>query len=171
MKKIMYYPLWEIDKLEKNLNRFELDGWRLNGVRFSCIFEFSKGQPKNTDYIVTYNMPKDGTQCMYQYEQELLSNHKAIKIQSKHTGYSIFRITGKNRNFDFLRIYRKKYFKHVLFQYMLISLFFLIINTSICFTAFIQNDCLVVKIIFGICTFIMLIVFLYFLFGYIKQTR
>lgn len=109
-----------INELEDFLSNAELDGWRLSSIKFSCLFYFQKCKVKDTEYVVTYNMAKDRTPCMYEYEQQLLSDYCDNRIATKATGYSVFRITGKKRDFNDLKNYRNEYLKHVLFQYMLI---------------------------------------------------
>lgn len=86
MKKFKIYPLWKADELENFLKQQELDGWRLNSINCSCIFNFAPCNPKDTDYIVTYNMTYDLTECMYQYERCLLSEYSANEIPSKKPG-------------------------------------------------------------------------------------
>lgn len=73
----MYYPLWQVDELEKFLHQMELKGFRLTSVDYSCIYNFAKGKAKDSDYIITYDMAKYRTPCMYEYEHILLSEYSA----------------------------------------------------------------------------------------------
>lgn len=52
MKKFKYYPLWKINDLEEFLSKSELEGWRLSGIKYSCIFYFVKCKSKNSDYVL-----------------------------------------------------------------------------------------------------------------------
>lgn len=171
MKKIMYYPLWRIDELEECLHELELFGLRLSDVKFSCVFYFVKSNPKDSDYVITYNMPKDRTPCMYEYEQKLLSEHFANKIPTENTGYDVFRITGENRDFQDIKDYRKSYFKHVLFQQLLIAVIFLFTGLFMLFAALFQKAALVIIALICIYTFLSLIVLLYRMYGYIIQSH
>ena len=169
MKKTLFYPLWKADELENRLHSFELEGWRLKSITYSCVFNFVKSKPKNSDYIITYDMAKDRTQCMYEYEQMLLTDHSANKIQTKFTAFDVFRVTGKNREYNDLKNYRRSYFKHVLFQHMLISAIFLIIGICLIFAAILQQASGSVILLTCIYIFISALNFSYRMYGYIKQ--
>ena len=171
MRKFKYYPLWKINDLEDFLSKSELKGWRLSCIKFSCVFYFVKCTSKDSDYIITYNMAKDHTSGMYRYEQELLSNYCANKIATKATGYSVFRITGQNRDFKDLKYYRKKYLRHVMFQYMLISLFFLITGLMLLIASIYQNllgHRFIIAFSYFSCTLTLCI---YRIYGYVKQIK
>ncbi len=172
MKKLLFCPLWNLHKLEKRLHEFELAGWRLQSVKYSCFYYFSKSVPKDAEYIVIYSMANDNNLKMHEYRQQLLSEYSANEISTVHTKYNIFRITGENRNFNELFEYRTGYFKHVYFQYFM--------------TAFVLFAVLLITVILamknsGIISFksILLLVCLivcfgfaaYFLYGYIKQRK
>lgn len=171
MKKFKYYPLWKVHELENFLSSSELQGRRLTCIKFSCIFYFVECKPKDSSYVITYDMPKDNTPCMYQYEQKLLSDYCANKIDTKATGYSVFRITGENRNFEDLKDYRKKYLKHVMFQYMVISLIFLITGLLMLAASIYQNLSGYGSMATFIYFLFTLALFVYRVNGYIKQIK
>lgn len=171
MRIFKYYPLWKINELEDFLSKLEIDGWRLSCIKFSYFFYFDKCKSKDTEYIITYNMAKDRTPCMYQYEQQLLSDYCANRIATKATGYSVFRITGSKRDFYDLKNYRNKYLKHVLFQYILISMFFLITGLILMIASIYQNSSEYVIITTFIYLLLTLTVFIYRIIGYVKQIR
>lgn len=171
MRIFKYYPLWKINELEDFLSKSEFEGWRLSYIKFSCIFYFVKCKSKDSDYIITYNMAKDRTFCMYQYEQELMSDYCANRIATKATGFSAFRITGQNRNFKDLKQYRNKYFKHVMFQYMLISLIFLITGLMLMIASIHHNISGYGYIVTGSYFFFTLALFIYRIYGYVKQAK
>lgn len=171
MRIFKYYPLWKINELEDFLSRSETEGWRLSGIKYSYFFYFDKCKSKNTDYVITYNMAKDRTPCMYQFEQQLLSDYCANKIATKSTGYSVFRITGQKRDFNDLKNYRNEYLKHVLFQYMLISLIFLITGLILIIASILQNSSVYVLITTFIYLLFTLAVFIYRVYGYIMHSK
>ena len=171
MKRFKYYPLWKVHELENFLSSSELKGWRLTCIKFSCIFYFVECKPKDSSYVITYDMAKDNTPCMYQYEQKLLSDYCANKIDTKATGYSVFRITGENRNFEDLKDYRKKYLKHVMFQYMVISLIFLITGLLMLAASIYQNLSGYGSMATFIYFLFTLALFVYRVNGYIKQIK
>lgn len=165
----MFYPLWKVDKLEEELHKFELNGWRLNSILLSCVFKFVKSKQKDSDYIITYNMAKDFVPDMFEYEQMLLADYSANKIKKKSTGFNAFRVTGNNRDSDELKNYRNNYIKHVLFQYMLISAVFLLLGILILLAAILQQEHGITIILSSAYTSISALCFLYRLLGYIKQ--
>ena len=171
MRKFKYYPLWKVNELEDFLSKSELEGMRLTCIKFSYIFYFVKCKSKNSSYVITYDIAKDHVADMYQYEQELLSDYCANRITTKATGYSVFRITGKNRDFKDLKRYRREYFRHIMFQYMLISLIFLITGLMLVIASIYQHLSGYGLIITFSYFFFTLALFIYRIYGYIKQIR
>lgn len=171
MRMFKYYPLWKINELEDFLSKSELEGWRLSNIEFSYLFYFEKCKAKDAEYVVTYNMAKDRTPCMYEYEQQLLSDYCANRIATKATGYSVFRITGKKRDFNDLKNYRNEYLKHVLFQYMLISMIFLITGLILMIASIYQNSSTYVLITALVYFLFTLALFVYRIYGYVKQMK
>ena len=170
MKKIIYFPLWNIETIEKQLHDYELNGWRLNNVQYSYIFDFVKSKPKSTNYIITYSMAKDYTTGMYEYDRMLLNDYHANKIPNRFTCYNFYRITEQNRDLSDLKKYRRKYFKHTLFQYLLISLFFLIVGLFMLIVAKKQQITNLQFVLIVIYTIVSALFFVYRIYGYIKQT-
>lgn len=171
MKTFKYYPLWKFHELEDFLSASELEGRKLNCIKFSCVFYFTECKSKDVDYVITYDMAKDNRPGMYKYEQELLSKYSAQRIPSKSTGYCVFRITGQNRDFKDLKNYRKKYFQHVMFQYMLISLIFLITGLLLLIASIYQNLSGGGLMIIFSYFFFTLALFIYTTYGYFKQRK
>ena len=54
MRKFIYFSLWEIEHLEKQLEHMEKDGYRLTNVSCSFWFEFKKSQAKEMNYFLSY---------------------------------------------------------------------------------------------------------------------
>lgn len=127
MKIYMFFPIWEIEKIEEKLKKMEQDGKRLKSVMFSYCFYFEEAKPKNATYVITYNMANDNRPDMYSLESLLLSRYPANRIKTTFTGYNIFRVTEKKVEDDELTG-RKKYIKHVMFQYLFIAIFCFIIG-------------------------------------------
>lgn len=171
MKKFKIYPLWKADELENFLKQQERDGWRLSSINCSCIFDFAPCKPKDADYIVTYDMAKDTAAGMYQCKRDLLSEYSANEIPSKKTGYSVFRVTGKNRDFADLKTYRKSYFKHVLFQYLLIYGLFPLIGLFMLLASILQKSLVDMRIFSVVFVLILLALFLYRVYGYIYHLK
>lgn len=171
MNKIFFYPLWEIEKLEKRLREMELCGWRLSCVKYGVVFEFEKSKSKDAEYIVTYNIARDRNEDMYEYELQLLAKHSANRISTKFTIKNFFRITGTNRNFDELVRFRKQYFKRVLFQQMIIASCFLVPALLILLASVLQEHSVLIRVTSGIYASLTLIAFAFRLWGYIIHKR
>lgn len=169
MKKCMYYPLWRADELELKLAEMEQGGWRLLKIRPFYRFEFKQSQPRDTEYVILYEMTRDRSAGMYRFEQELLSVHNADCIPNKHGGYDIYRICGQNRDFCDLKEYRMGYFKHVLLQYMLIALMFLLTGIGLLAAWIFQGGHPAILWFSMVYFALTLAVFMYRLYGYRKQ--
>lgn len=170
MRKIIYFPLWKIDEMEYFLGQMELSGWRLSKVEYSLIFDFVKSSKKNSDYVVTYNMSRDFVPTMYEYEQELLSVYLANKIPANKTLFNVFRVTSDDRNFDCIKKYRNAYVKHVLFQYLLISLIFLFVSSFVFVASLMcKNTIAIISCLSFVCFFLSLLGVIYMAYGFIKQ--
>ena len=170
MKKIKYlfYPLWRIEELEKELKDAESKGMKLKEVKRFNRFVFEESAPKDTLYIVTYNMTNDYRPDMFEWERILLSDYKANEIKSK-SSYSFFRITQDERELKGFIDYRNAYFKHVLLHYFLISLIFLFVLSFGMIWCLIGNYPIVEKILLSLFFVVILIGTVYQLYGYINQ--
>lgn len=170
MKKLLFCSLCDVEKTERILHNYELNGWRLKNVKFSLLFEFVESKPKDVEYIITYDITNDNRKTMYEYEHKLLSEHSANEIPTEFCGIYVYRVTGSNRDFDELKAYRKKYFTHVIFQRMLISIVFFILALFLLFTSYKVKDLFVLKIS-SIFLTISILVFGYRVYTYIKIKR
>ena len=171
MKKLFFSPLWKTDKIEKILHDFELSGWRLTNISYSFVYEFVEATPKNAEYIITYNMAKDKTAGMYDYEYLLLSKCSADKIQTKFSGINIYRITTAECDFSELKKYRNGYFKHIMFQYMLISFLFFLSSVFLFWAALFEKATTPFVLSAIIYTSISTIFFVYRIYGYLKVAK
>ena len=52
MKKIIFTPLWNIEKTEKILSDYEKNGKKLVNIQFPYIFEFKDSEPKEATYLL-----------------------------------------------------------------------------------------------------------------------
>lgn len=169
MKKFLFYPLWKVDELERRLHCFELEGWRVSHITCSYFFDFVEAKPKDAEYVLLYDMPRDRTAGMYEYEHKLLSEHAANAIGSSFTGYDLFRITSENRRFDSLKKYRRKYFRYVLRQRVCISFGFFALSLCLLLVAILQQEPGIYFIPVCICVFFAFVLFTYTVYGYLKQ--
>ncbi len=54
MKKHIFYPIWKLEEVERQLSDMERQGWRLHKLLGLYGFEFVSAQPKETQYFITY---------------------------------------------------------------------------------------------------------------------
>jgi len=159
MNKYIYCPFWRVDELEFKLSESEQNGFRLTNIPFHCKFTFAESKPKQTIYAVTYTMAQDNSPGMYSFDSWLLSECNANKIPTKFSGYSVYRITRTDIDLCELKRQRNLYFKRVVFQYLLIALFFLLVALFLvvgtCLTAKTNTFSKVLSIIFALVSFIL----------------
>ena len=125
MTKRFFAPIWRCDEIESELERLENEGWRLEKISGFRKFQFVKASPKTTKYFFTNSFVKESG--MIQTELLLKREYKATEI---HGGFieglkttSIYRIT-KEADLKQRKVYRNIYLRHLVWQYILIALFF-----------------------------------------------
>ena len=97
LKKRLFYPIWKLETLEAELAQMERQGWRLCKLFGMHGYEFIESQPKETQYLLTYNNAK-GSQLQWQRMHEI---EYTIKSQiggnpvgeDAFSGRTAFRIT------------------------------------------------------------------------------
>ena len=70
MKKRLFCPIWKLEMLEAELAQMERQGWRLCKLFGMHGYEFIESQPKETQYLLTYNNAK-GLQLQWQRMHEI----------------------------------------------------------------------------------------------------
>lgn len=164
MKRVILFPIWKVDELEKKLCEFEKKGYRVTNIKYSYIFWFNEVMAKETDYFISYAAYRD--ESMIACERYV----NGSKVQTSLSYYSLYRIDGNKDIIQFIRGARMDYIKAVIrtkllffFIFFLLLLIFLILNID-------KMTCN--QLIFD--SVFLLIFFLftaYYLFGYIKQIR
>ena len=123
--KHFYAPIWKCEEMESELERLENEGWRLEKISGFRKFTFVKASPKTAKYFFTCSFMKESG--MIQTEQLLKRKYKATEIPggfiegSKTT--SIYRIT-READLKQRKVYRNLYLRHLVWQCILIALFF-----------------------------------------------
>ena len=123
--KHFYAPIWKCEEMESELERLENEGWRLEKISGFRKFTFVKASPKTAKYFFTCSFMKESG--MIQTEQLLKRKYKATEIPggfiegAKTT--SIYRIT-READLKQRKVYRNIYLRHLVWQYILIALFF-----------------------------------------------
>ena len=167
MKKIVFFPLWRIDDLEKYLESMEQKGYRLERIKHSYCFYFKESRPKHLYYFLSYKSFRGSSMGFCDYA--LLSNHKAIPIESKMCFYSMYRLKECKENLSLFYEMRLDYIKMKLLEKALTALFLTILFLTIVFAAVITqssfNEIFLFSPLIGMCVCMTI----YYFYGYFNQ--
>lgn len=169
MKKIIWFPIWKIDELEKRLSEYEENGYRVSEVKYSYFYSFKEVVPQKIDYYVSYTaLIKMNTRDTSMLECDRYV--KGGKIPTKHCTYSLRRTREDEKKMDFIRGARMDYIKSVLMQKMLLWFAFFIMFFLFMFLD--MNKMTDSRFAFYIlCLSITLFYFCFYLLGFIKQIK
>ena len=165
MKRFFFYPLWEIDKLEKRLQDYESVGWRLSKISFPFIFGFERESPRESRYFTTYDLMGDYVDSLFDTEQELLSHYSANKIEKNSMFCNIFRITCSKTISGEIIQSRNRYFLSVLRHRLFYSLAFLFPGLLMLFSLFFRTPSVMVIIMMCVYTVTSVFFSLYYTYG------
>lgn len=127
--RFFFYPQWNYKKAEQWLEEMERSGFRLSKVSWCWWFRFVPSQPKEVQYLFTYNYLKET--AMLDYEDQLRSSCGANCIPSSGPIYAaVYRETAGNDLSEIVR-FRQHYLKHVFRQKLLLSLLFSVLAAAI----------------------------------------
>ncbi len=120
-----FSPIWKCEEIESKLEQLEKDGWRLEKISGFRKFRFIQSQKKTVKYFFTCSFVKESGMILT--EQALKSKFKATEISGNFIELlkttSVYRIT-KTEDLLQRRVYRNIYLRHLVLQYILISLLF-----------------------------------------------
>ena len=94
MKKRIFYPIWKLEEVERQLSDMERQGWRLHKLLGLYGFEFVSAQPKEVQYFITYSICRGPR--MWDLEHDIKSKFNANPISNVFhpmRQIEIFRIT------------------------------------------------------------------------------
>ena len=128
IKKCMFFPLWEIQKLEDWLEKMEREGYILDNIKYSYFFSFRKTVPKKTHFFLTYKSFRGRDMGAWEYALE--STHKANPIKTKMCFYSMYRTKESKGELSLLFEARLDYFKRLLLGKAFTALFVTIMFAS-----------------------------------------
>ena len=173
MKKFIFFPLWEIEEIEKYLESMEEKGYRLVGVRDSYWFYFKKSVPKQMCYFLTYKSFRG--KSMGHCDYALKSSHSANPIETIMCFYNIYRTKERKENMSLLYGARLDFIRAKLLENALGAMFLTILFSAICVAALMAPSTMTSSIIYaklcflgaiiGICLYLTL----YYFYGYFKQ--
>lgn len=167
MKQFIFFPLWEMESLEKVLEEMEKSGNRLTNVNCSYWFTFKKSNPGEMRYFLSYKSFRGQGMgwCGYALESE----HRANIIDGKGCYYSLYRTNEEKENLSALYEVRMDYIKRILLEKALTALVISVIFLLIFLGA--VNTNAGIKSVFLILIFVLVSVCfaIYYLYGYFKQ--
>lgn len=167
MRKFIFFPLWRIEELEQELEKMEMNGYRLTDVKYSYWFTFKESRSKEMCYFLSYKSFRGSSLGSVEYSLE--SKHKALLIDAEFCYFSLYRANETKENMSFLYDMRMDYIKSILLEKALTALFISFIFILILFAEIrtlnrIQYIPILVFFI-GISVFLMV----YYFYGYSKQ--
>lgn len=124
MKRFFFFPLWKIEKIEKELSELELNGWRLDRLSAFNCFHFVESSPKHTSYFFTYKLIKENG--MADIERFLKSKHGANPVQGSPTASILYTVyvyrMVSSEDLEKPRFYRNIYLQHLVSQKILLGI-------------------------------------------------
>ena len=119
MKKIITFPVWRIEELEKKLERYEEKGYIVRKTRCLFLFDFEKTTPKRINYFIPYSVSKtfDGCKNMV----------KGSRADSKFCNFTVIRTGVDKEKLSLIRGVRMDYVKSVIKTRMFFALGFLLL--------------------------------------------
>lgn len=100
MIKFIFFPLWNIEKLESALNEMEHQGYRLDYIKYDYWFHFRKANSKKASYFLSYRNYKSSK--LIGLDNSLLTEHKAQLIKETTCFYKMFRTLEPKENLKLL---------------------------------------------------------------------
>lgn len=162
MKKIIPFPVWRIEELEKKLEEYEEKGYRVKKTRCLFLFDFEKTTPKRTDCFIPYSVSKnfDGHKNMI----------RGSKADSRFCNFTVIRTGEDKEKLSFIRSARMDYVKSVIRTRMFFALGLLLLLVFALFMD--MNHMTEVKLNFYIAFISVSFIFLcYYFYGFIIQTK
>ena len=113
MKRLFFFPVWKVEKIEQEFSRLEQEGWRLTKCATPFLFCFTLSNQKKTQYFFTYSEVKG--RKMQEIEHFLKSKLNADEINNSSLGFfsitNVYRMT-QPADLEKLRFYRNVYLQH-----------------------------------------------------------
>ncbi|MBE6813733.1 MAG: DUF2812 domain-containing protein [Ruminococcaceae bacterium] len=168
MNKIIFFNLWEIEKLEQFLEDMECNGFRLDNIKYSYCFCFKKSEPRLMHYFLSYKSFRG--QSMDYCDYALESKYSSNQIKSKMCFFSMYRTKVQKEELTLLYEVRMDYMKSKLLENALTVLFLaaLLLIPLIAATHFGTLSCNGILII-GVFVAICVVLTVYYFYGYYKQ--
>ena len=167
MRKFIYFSLWEIEKLERQLEQMEKKGYRITDIKYSYWFELKKSQAKEMNYFLSYKSFRGPSMINCDYALE--SEHSAHKINGKLSYYTMYRVKGDKNKLSLLYDVRMDYIKRILLEKMITSLCLLLIFLFLLFNTMATPTELISQLILLSFVVVCTIFAAYYFYGYCKQ--
>ena len=126
-QKFIFFPFWNVERVEKILCEQERNGYRFVRLRLGCLFTFQKSTPREVQYVLIYSFPKEH-QPVLEWETTLKSDAYRANVMHQGHNYGIFRITKNNVNLQNFYIDMLQYVKRILIQKTVIATFMMLVG-------------------------------------------
>lgn len=127
MKKMFFFPSWNLASVEEKLHALALQDYRLVRVAFSHVFVFQKANAEDVWYIFTYHFLKEYGLCTWR-KVFLSERYRGTEIPCVgNTAYSVFRVFAQDEELQTYFDERNRYMRHALRQKMLLSAILLVL--------------------------------------------
>lgn len=140
MKKFFFFPLWRVEKIEKELSDLEQKGWHLDRISFFNCFHFVESSPRKASYFFTYRMIKE--KGMADTEHFLKSKLGASPVngssESLLFSVSVYRIVS-DADLQKPSFYRNIYLQHLVGQKIILGLGLPIISVLLLILQFLTS--------------------------------
>ena len=145
----------------------EMNGFRLENIRFFWFFKFKTAVPKKVQYVYTYIFPKDFNSSHYEVLQKIKGAYSGNKIGGNSIFTpNVYRICDTAVDLKNIRMFWQQYLKRVFLLKMLISSLLFLPTILLSVFGFIKKWGWCEGIMIGIAG-ISFIVFFYYLIGLI----
>ena len=147
---ILFFSLWNIEKLEQKLKKAEQDGYRIVKVRCSYWFVFKRSEPKDVNFFLSIKSFKGKGMGFCDYA--LISEHCANEINEKLCYYSLYRTAQSQNMLKLVSEMRMDYIRKLLLEksltafalsVVLIFLLYAMIKTSASIVSIIVSFCFI----------------------------
>ena len=155
-----FYPLWQIEKIEKYLEEMEKQGYRLQEVKHYYFFKFRKSPAKNVQYIFYYTFLNDFHIVHFNMQQQIKGQFLGDTISKDP---NIYRICDTTADLSHIKSFRKQYLKKVLLQKIVLTSIFILPSIALIFQRSMEIN--LKEIFLGAVGIVSLFILVYYLIG------
>ncbi|MCQ2740964.1 MAG: hypothetical protein MJ210_02470 [Alphaproteobacteria bacterium] len=169
--KFIFFPIWNVEKIEKELYKEEENGCLIRSVKFNYWFSFSEKKNSNStsNYFLTYKSFRG--ESMGTTDYALSSSHSANEVKTDNCYYSLYRTKSNEEELRFIRECRTDYLKVILRNRIFITLFFLFCFSGNLVLSFFSDELRAYSLILSVPAVISALILAIWIYGYKVQKR